>query len=105
MPRWSLLGAAALFLVGGAAACAGGGDDDSKADIKKDIVATLQRGDDAYDHDTAECYADLIIDEVGLEELRDVDVADDEPSPKLADALAAAAQRAAEECDIAADGG
>jgi len=95
--RRSLLLVAALCLAV-SAACSGGGED-SEEDIRDDLSDTFQRGDDGLDEETADCFADVVIDEVGLEELRDVDLSDDEPPPELQEPIAAAALRAADECE------
>jgi hypothetical protein len=96
MRRSLLLGAAALCLLG-ASACAGGGED-SEEDIRDDLIDTFQRGDDGLDEATADCFAEVVIDEVGLEALRDVDLSDDEPAGEVQEEIAAAALRAEDEC-------
>lgn len=107
MRRTPLLGAvAALCIVLGGAAC--GGDDNggkSEADIKKQLSDTLQSGGDGFDEKTADCFAAIVIDEVGVEKLQDVDLSADEPPKELEDEIAAAAARAAEECDVSGLGG
>lgn len=100
MRRLPLLGAAAcLALV--ATACGGGGDDKSRADIKEELSKSLQAGGSGFDDGAADCFADIVIDEVGLDEMRKVDLSADEPPEALQDDITAAAQRAAEECDLA----
>jgi len=100
MRRLPLLGAAAcLALV--SAACGGGGDDKSRADVKAELSKSLQAGGTGFDAASADCFADIVIDEVGLEEMRKVDLSADEPPEALQDDIAAAAQRAADECDLA----
>lgn len=79
------------------AACGGGGDK-SEADIRADLSSSLRQGNDNLDQETSDCYADLIIEEVGLDGLRDVNLTDDRPEGDVADQIAAAAQRAGEEC-------
>lgn len=99
MPLRAVTGAAVgVALILGASACAGS-DDKSEADIKKELSATL-RGDESsgLDTDTADCFAQAIIDEVGVERLRDVDLSADAPPPELATDIAAAAATAAEKC-------
>jgi hypothetical protein len=97
MRRSLLLGAAALCLLG-ASACAGGGED-SEEDIRGDLSETFQRGDEGLDQETADCFADVVIDEVGVEALQDVDLSDDEPPSEVREEIAAAALRAADECE------
>ena len=105
MRRSSLIGAAAaLFLILAAAGCGDGGGD-SEADIRADLSKTLQGGEDGLDEETADCFADIIIDEVGVEELKDVDLSAEEPPAEIQDEITAAAGRAVDECDISASGG
>ncbi len=105
MRRRSLLGAATALLLLLAPAGCGSKEGDSEADIKREISETLRQENDKYDKAAADCHAELIIDEVGLEELKDVDLSDDEPPAELAEQLATAAFRAIDDCDLAADGG
>lgn len=105
MQRSPLLGAAvALVLTIGVAAC-GDAKEKSAADIKKDLSARLQESRNELDEKTADCYADAIFAEIGIEKLRDVDLSDDEPKGDLADDIAAAASRADTECDPSGSGG
>ncbi len=100
MRRLPLLGAAAcLALV--TTACGGGDDDKSRADVKEELSRSLQAGGSGFDAEAADCFADIVIDEVGLDEMRDVDLSADEPPVELQDDITAAAQRAADECDLA----
>ncbi len=105
MRRQLLLGAAALATVLSLVACGGGGDDKSRAEIKSELSDTLQAGGEGFDEEAADCFADIVIDEVGLDELRDVDLSADEPPAEIQDDITVAAERAAEECDLADVGG
>lgn len=88
------LGATILALV--AAGCAGG--DTSDADVEVRIADQLtERGLDA---EAATCFAEILVDEVGADELRDVDFSAEEPPRALAEELAAAAITASADCDI-----
>ena len=98
-----LRAAASLCLVVGAAAC-GGDDAESKEDLTKDVSEALQNGGDGFDKKTADCYADIVIEEAGVEELQDVDLTADEPPEELQDHIAAAVVRATDQCDPAASG-
>jgi hypothetical protein len=94
----TVLGAAAwLCLVLGAAACAGDDDGESEEDLVEQLSETLQAGGE-LDQETADCFAEVAVDEVGVEELQDLDLSADEPSPELQEAIAAAALSATEEC-------
>lgn len=104
MRRSPLLGAtavASLLLVG--TACSGE-DEPSAADIKEELSATFQQGSDGLSEDQADCFADLIIDEAGIEELKDVDLSADVPPEEIQDAVAAATVRAIDECDLTPGG-
>lgn len=101
MRRSPLLGvAASLCLVLGVAACGGDDGDKSEADIKQELSETLQADGSGFDEATADCYADIIIDEVGADELRGIDLSASEPPAELQEAITAAAVRAGEECDL-----
>jgi hypothetical protein len=98
MRRSALLSAAAplsLLLV----ACAGGGDE-SEADITADISQTLQGDAVGLDEETADRCAEIIVDEVGVEALKDLDLSAEVPPEELQEEIVAAAARGAEECDL-----
>jgi len=98
MQRTRLLGvAASLCLVLGAAACSGGKDDESKADIVDDMSATFQ--DNGLDAETADCQAAAVVDEIGVDALKDVDLSAEQPPEEMRDELTAAAAHATDECD------
>jgi hypothetical protein len=99
MQRTRMLGiAASLCLVLGASACGGSkGDDDSEADLVDDISQTLQ--DNGVDADIADCQAAAIVDEVGFDKLKDVDLADEQPPEDLQDDITAAAAEATTTCE------
>ena len=100
MRRKSALGAvASVCLLLGVAAC-GGDEGESEEDIVEQLSETLQSGGDGFDEETADCFAEIVVDEVGVEELQDIDLSADEPPEELQEEIAAAAVRAAEECDL-----
>jgi hypothetical protein len=106
MRRTPLLAAAAcLCLVFAATACGGDSDGDSEADVIDDLSESLQGEGAGLDAEAADCYAEIIVDEVGADALKDVDLAADEPPEELQDEITAAAVRAAEECDLSGLGG
>lgn len=106
MRRTPLIGvAAALCLLLTTAACASDGDGDSEADIVNELSQTLQGEGGGLDAEAADCYAKIIVDEVGVEALKDVDLPADEPPEELQDDISAAALRATEECDLSGIGG
>lgn len=95
-PLFAALLAAGL-LVG---ACSS--SDPSAEDVREDLASALQKGDDALTEDQAECYAKLIVDEIGAEKVNDVSFTAKEPSDELAEELAAVARTARTECNITA---
>jgi hypothetical protein len=103
MSRPSVLGAAALCLLVGLAAC-GGNQEESEEDIKAQLVESYQDGA-GYSDEQAGCYADIVIDEIGIERLRDVDLAAEAPTGALRDDISAAAIRAEDECDLPSSSG
>jgi hypothetical protein len=105
MRRTRLLRTAVLLCLPlGVLAC-GGDKEKSEDEIRQDLSENLQAGDAGVDEDAADCFADVIIDEVGLERLRDIDLSDDSPQDGSDEDLAAAAIRATEECDLSGLGG
>jgi len=90
--------AAAVLLVLGLSAC---GDDggSSEADIKDEISEQLAEGGQ-LDDETADCFAGVIVDEIGAERLEDVDFAAEEPPEGLEEDFSAAAIKALDECDL-----
>jgi hypothetical protein len=98
MPRTRLLAVTAAALLS-LAACSGGSDGaKSEEDIHDSLAQRFE--DDGLTEEQAGCYADLVIDEVGLDALREADVGDEEPPEAEQEAYAAAALRAVDECDI-----
>lgn len=93
--------AAALGLVLSLSGC-GGTKDKSEADIKKELSATLQSSaGGSIDKATADCFAGLVIDQVGVKELNKVDLSASEPPAELRDEITKAAARVATECPSA----
>jgi hypothetical protein len=103
MRRTLLLGAAALCLFFGAA-CSGD-DDKSEADVTKALSENLQDNNPDLDKDAADCFAGIVVDEIGVDKLKDVDLTADEPPAEMQDEIAAAATRAAEECEFSSANG
>jgi hypothetical protein len=91
-----VLAAAALVL--GAGACAGD-EGESEADIKEELSETLQRSSEGFeDRQLADCFADIVIEQVGVEELQDLELSAEEPPAEVEEKIAEAAIRAREEC-------
>lgn len=105
MRHLPLLGvAAAAALLFASSACSGGQDDPSADDMKQDLSATFQKGEPGLPKKEADCYAALIIDTVGVENLQGVDLTADSPPKEIQDDLATAAARATEECGLSSGG-
>jgi hypothetical protein len=98
MHRRSVSVLAASLLILAAGGCAGGGKDDSKADVKAHVAEQLV--DEGMTGDQADCFADVIVDEVGVDDVKDVDFSAPEPPAGKQDEFVAAAQRALSDCDI-----
>jgi hypothetical protein len=100
MRRTPLIGSIVVLALGiGAGACSSSEKDDPK-ELRKDLSEQFQEGKDGLDKKQADCFADVLIDEVGADELADVDFSADEPPEDLQDAFTAAAVRAVAECDL-----
>jgi hypothetical protein len=70
------------------------------ADLRKDLSSELQKGDQALTKAQADCFAKLLVDEVGADDLNDVKFDDQEPTSKLGKQLASIAAEATSKCDI-----
>lgn len=77
------------------AACGGG--EASRADVEADIAAQLE--DEGLDADQSACFAEVIVDEVGLDNVKDIDFSAKEPPAELEEELTSAAVRAGAECE------
>ena len=93
--RLSLLAPALVAL---ALSGCGGDDDKSTADIEAEISTQLVEG--GLDEESADCVAAVIVEEVGTEELQDVDFSADEPPAELEEAISAASITAFGECEL-----
>lgn len=99
----ALATAVSLCVLVGAAGC-GGKDPESKEDLVDDISETLQAGTEGFDKKTADCFAEIMVEEIGVDELRDVDIRSNEPPEELQPDIAAATIRATDECADAGSG-
>ena len=99
----ALATAASLCFLLGAAAC-GGDSGQSEEELVDDLSETLQSGGQGFGEKEADCFAKIVVEEVGVEELQDVDITADEPPPELQDEIAKAAVRATDECDLSEGG-
>jgi hypothetical protein len=100
MRRTPLIGTVlVLALSVGAGACSSDKKDDPD-DIRKELSEQLQKGEDGLSKKEADCFADVLIEEVGADKLADVDFSADEPPKELQGAFAKAAVKAVSDCDI-----
>lgn len=83
---------AVVALVG----CGGGGD--SRAEIESKVAA--QMGEDGLTVTEAACFANVVVDEIGVARIKDVDFSADTPGADLQDDIIAAATKAISDCDI-----
>ncbi|MET0728701.1 MAG: hypothetical protein ABWZ76_10445 [Acidimicrobiales bacterium] len=88
---------AVVMLVPLLTGCAGGSDDRSEQELAQDISIELQSAPHDLDEETADCYADTLVEEVGADRLEEVEFAAADPE-ELGEAIAAAMITAAEEC-------
>lgn len=102
------LGVLVLIALGvGAFLLLGGDDDDDRDRIRAGLISALNEDGDFTDEE-AGCLADSLIDDLGEDNLKDVDFTADEPPAEIEDEFYAAAFSAMSECDIdmgAFDGG
>lgn len=92
-----LLGAlAAPLLALALTGCSSGGD--SPADVKADVAA--QMVDRGFNDEQADCFADIVVDELGAENVKDLDFSSDDPPAGQEEEYAAAALKALTDCDI-----
>lgn len=95
---WTRATAAAVALIFGLSACGDSGDS-SDAEVKDDIAEQLAE-DGALDQDEADCFAEVIVDEIGADKVNDVDFSAEEPPEGLQEELATAALKAIDDCDL-----
>lgn len=99
-PRRRALGFLALLAL--VAGCGGGSSTRSAEDIEDDIAAQLEES--GLSEDAASCAAKVVVEEIGAEELQDVDFSAEEPPADLEEQITAAALAAIDECQLGTDG-
>lgn len=77
-------------------ACSGGGA--NQADIEAKIAAQIV--EEGLSAKQAACFAGVIVDEIGVDRLKDVDFSADTPPADLQDDVISASMTAIERCDI-----
>ena len=92
---------AAVLVVATAVGACSQADDPTEAELTADLVEDLREVDPALSADQAECYAGLIVDKVGVDEVGDVRFSDAEPDTEIAEQVADAAIEARTACDLA----
>ena len=95
-----VLGAALLSAALVAGGCGGASEDKSDADLTADLATALRATDASLGEDAATCWAEVILDEVGADAVRDLDLTSDAPPAELEDDLARAGQAARATCDL-----
>ena len=88
----------ALGLTVALAACGSDGDDspeEVQADLAEELQSSLQ-----ISETEADCFAGVLIEEIGVEDLQDIDFTAEDPPEGMADEFTAAALIAVDDCDI-----
>ena len=93
--------AALLLPLGVAASACSQQDDPTEAELQEDVAEELRERDDDLTADQADCYAGLLVDELGVDAVMDLDYSDEEPDAEVAEGIAAAAAEARTACDLA----
>jgi hypothetical protein len=99
MRRSTVLSSLVVVTLGLTAGACGGKDDDPE-DFKDELIDEFKAADLGFTEDQAECSADILIEVVGEDDLKDIDFSADEPPEELADAFAKAGSRIVADCDI-----
>jgi len=93
--RLALVLASAALAVG--AGCAGP-DDPSADEVKEELTeAFVDRG---FEQDEAECLAEAVVVEIGVDDINDIDFNDEEPDAELQEHIGAAVAAAVDECGL-----
>ena len=74
--------------------------DPTADELQDDLVEELRKVDTDLTADQADCYAGLLVKEVGVKDIVDVKFSAEEPSDEIADGIAAAAVAARDECGL-----
>ena len=80
-------------------------DDESEADFTEQISEGIQQNGEGFDAEQADCLAAIVVDEIGVEALKDIDLAADAPPEELQEEITGATSTAQDECDLPEDPG
>lgn len=100
MSRSSRLAALAVLAISLIVSGCSGGDEVTDDDVAEDLSTELQRGPTGLSADDADCVAESLVEQLGADELTDVDFAADEPPEGDREELAAAVQQALSSCEV-----
>ncbi len=99
MRRTPLIIAAVLAVASLGGACSQQ-KDPTKNELSEDLADELQEVDSSLTAKQADCYADLLVEKVGVKRVIDVDFSDKQPADEIADRIATAAVAARDECGL-----
>ena len=91
-----LLAPAALAL---AAGCASPDEPDAE-EVQEELSEALVEA--GYDAEQADCLAAAVVEEVGVDNVNDIDFNDEAPDPELQEQIGAAVASAVDECELGA---
>ncbi|MDP1820449.1 MAG: hypothetical protein Q8K58_11260 [Acidimicrobiales bacterium] len=94
-----LLATSVVFALAALGACSGE-DDPTAEELQEDIAEELRDVDADLTQEQADCFAGVIVDELGADAVNDIDFAAAEPEADEAEALASAAIEARDTCDL-----
>jgi len=103
--RRTFLVLTSLALAIGALGACSQSDDPNAEELEKDISEELRDVNSGLTKADADCYAGVIVDEVGVDAVNDIDFSADEPDEDDAEALAAAAITARQTCGLGDEAG
>lgn len=102
MPRHRAAAAlpALLLLLGAVTGACTQQGDPSPEELQEDLSEELRERNPDLTADQADCYAELLVEELGVDAVMDVDFSDEEPSADLAEGIATAAAAARDDCGL-----
>src|SRR3546814_14093048 len=82
------------------AACGGGDSDDSPEELQEKLAEELLDSGIGMSDEQAECFDGVLVEEIGADELNDVDFTADEQPEALDEAFGAASLTAVDKCEF-----